>query len=101
MSFGSPARNACATPVPGGRATTWPGRTGCSSSPSSSVPAPSSTTNSSSSAEWQVRRVGQLARLDDEVPDADSDRAEHVAQVETDAGDVAVAALGPLALGEA
>ena len=48
-----PPRNACATPVPAGRASTWPARTGSSSSPSSSVPSPSSTTNSSSSAPWQ------------------------------------------------
>ena len=39
----SPARNACATRVDGGRTTTLPRRTGCrSSSPSSSVPLPSS-----------------------------------------------------------
>src|SRR3954464_12308626 len=50
-----PARSACATPLPAGRATRLPARTGCSSSasPSSSTPSPSSTTKSSSMAEWQ------------------------------------------------
>jgi hypothetical protein len=47
-----------------------------------------------------VRRVGELARLDDEVPDADPHRAEHVAEVEPDARDVAAAALAALAAGQ-
>src|SRR3954469_9417954 len=53
LSGASPARKACATPVPGGRATTLPGRTTCSSAPSSSVPSPSRTKKVSSSAAWQ------------------------------------------------
>src|SRR5579885_1927387 len=61
---GGPARRQCAMRVPGGRATTWPARSGTSSRAaprsaasgdghSSSVASPSRTTNTSSSSEWQ------------------------------------------------
>ena len=58
------ARNAWPTRVRGGRATTEPARTGCSSSPRMQTPSPSSTTKTSSSEEWQWTRAVELPRRD-------------------------------------
>ena len=61
--------------VPGGRPTTCPGRTGCSSSPRRSVPSPSRTTKISSSAEWQCGGQPIAAGGDGHVREAGADGA--------------------------
>ena len=47
-----------------------------------------------------MRRVGQHARLDDDLTDADPDRAERLAEVALPTRDVAVPCLAALAVGE-